>query len=371
MTNDTKWVGIAPDPDPEEFELDPSWLPIDLGPAWRKEKIRPAAEVFKRDDGVALLLPGINYLFGDSGDGKSMVALIATVLELRSGYPVIWITYEDANEDLVVERLQMLGATEAEVDLFSFITPQVGMTNGAECIGDLAVEIGARLLVLDSVGEAMAAGGVNEDRDNEVGPWFRATLRVIHQRVPTLAILPIDHSTKAKDNPLFPSGSKRKRAAPTGRSYLLNVGGQGFGIGVVGYVQFVVAKDRGGTFQRGAIAADIMLDATTLPYRWNITAPRDGDTYAPKVKRRNAAERVTDVLAGSKVGLGLEEVYRIVNDASHRRPEETAIAPKTIKNTLTNLSKRPGISVSGGAKGADGTFVPSTWLLTSPDRDTP
>ena len=69
------------------------------------EKTRPSAHVFARSDGLALLPPGINYLFGDSGDGKSFVALVATILELRAGHPVIWVTLRDANEDLLVDHL--------------------------------------------------------------------------------------------------------------------------------------------------------------------------------------------------------------------------------------------------------------------------
>jgi hypothetical protein len=346
-----------------------SFDPIDLGPAWRGERVRPVAEVFKRDDGVALLLPGINYLFGDSGDGKSMVALIAALTEVRQGHPAIWVTYEDANEDLIVDRLKLLGATAIEASLVNFITPQSGMSDGADRIAGLALSTDARLLVLDSVGEAMALGGVNEDRDNEVGPWFRQTLRLIHDRLPSLTILPIDHSTKSKDNPLFPSGSKRKRAAPTGRMFLLNVGSSGFAKGAIGYVQLVVAKDRGGSFQRGAIAADVMLDATTTPYQWRVSAPRDGDTYAPKVRRRNAADRVLEVVLGASVGLNAGEVLRIVNGPNMRRSDERDLVAKTVKNALTKLADRPGVVRQEAHKDHTGKYVPTTWFVTGPDRD--
>lgn len=344
-----------------------SFGPVDLGPAWRGEKVAPIAEVFPRDDGVALLPPGINYLFGDSGDGKSFVALIAALEELRAGRAVVWVTYEDPNEDLITARLRLLGASDADVDRLLFVAPQAGLDIGAQVIADTATFSGARLLVLDSVGEAMAVGGVNEDRDNEVGPWFRQTLRLVHDRAPHVAILPIDHSTKAKDNPLFPSGSKRKRAAPTGRMYLLNVGSNGFGRGVVGYVQLVVAKDRGGDFQRGAIAAEIRLDATDVPYAWTIGAPRDGDSYATKTKRRNSDDRVLAALTGSSVPLTVSEVFRIVN--AERQPGESEVTVKTVQNALSKLAKRPGVVVTGGK--TDDIFTPAKWSLSVPDGSTP
>lgn len=353
----------------EDLEDLSSFDPIDLGPAWRGEKIRPAAEVFQRSDGLALLPPGINYLFGDSGDGKSLVALLAVAAEIRLGHPAVWVTYEDANEELLVDRARMLGVTEREKDLIKFITPDLGLTHGAAKLADLAVQLGARLFVLDSVGEAMAVGGQNEDADVDVGPWFRQTARLIHNQVPSLAILPIDHSTKAKDNALFPSGSKRKRAVVTGRSYLLNVS-KSLGIGMVGYVQLVVAKDRGGTFARGDIAAEIMLDATVSPYEWSITPARDGNTtFQPKVKRRNAQDRVLEVLARSTVPLTTAEVHRIANAPDGRREGEGELSAKTVKNALTEASKKTGVQMTEVEQDGSGQFFPAKWVATGPDQD--
>jgi AAA domain len=326
------------DEDQDDIEDLASFEPIDLGPAWRGDKPRPAAEVFRRDDGLALLLPGVNYLFGDSGDGKSFVALIAALEEIRTGHPVIWISYEDANEDLIVDRLKLLGATEDEATMLRFSVPQVGLTAGTRRIIELAEEIEARLVVLDSVGEAMAVGGVDEDRDKEVGPWMRQTMRLIHNLNPTLSILPIDHSTKSKDNPLFPSGSKRKRAAVTGRMFLLNVRSP-FAIDTVGYVQLVVAKDRGGRFKRADIAAEIMLDATDNPYRWTVTAPRDGDSYSPKIRRRTAADRVLEVLGEASVPMTAEQCARIANAPDRTQPGEARLAVGTVGNALAKLGK--------------------------------
>lgn len=365
--------------DDHQDELDDvaSFNPIDLIPAWRKEKKRPPAEVFKRDDGVALLPPALNYLFGDSGDGKSFVALIAALEEIRAGHPPIWLTYEDANEDLIIDRLRLLGATEDEVAMLSFITPQATLSVGTQRIADLAAVRKARLVVLDSVGEAMAVGGVNEDKDNEVGPWFRQTLRKLHDLNPALAILPIDHSTKSKDNPLFPSGSKRKRSAPTGRAYLLNVRAP-FAVGAVGFVQLVVAKDRGGLFKRGDIAAEIMLDATVTPYDWAVRAPREGDSYAPKVRRRNATERVLEVLGEAGVPMTAEQCARIVNGPANTQPGEGRVSISTVQNVLTTLSKASGVARTEGVR-ADGRRPLALWFLVDrfpqviptrdPDRD--
>jgi hypothetical protein len=349
--------------------LDPSWQPIDLGPAWRGEKPKQADTVLRRDDGVALLAPGINYLHGDSGDGKGFVGLIGAVQEIRAGNTVIWVSYEDTNEDLIVERLKQLGVTDEQRHQFIFIAPQTQLVEGAEHLAELAATTQATLLVLDSVGEAMSVEGVDEDKDRDVGPWFRHTIRLIHDRLPDLTILPIDHTTKSRDNVLYPSGSKRKRAIVTGRSYLLNARSP-FAIGQIGYVQLICAKDRTGMFKRGAVAAEIKLDATDQPYRFEVRAGRDGDTAIAHIGRRNALERVREVLGEAAVDLTGEEITRIANGPDRIRPGETDLSIKTVKNALAKMSEdpeiqqlvRPGVrpeSVPGRS--------PVTWIMKRPE----
>jgi hypothetical protein len=276
----------------------------------------------------------------------------------------VWVTYEDANEELIVTRLGQLGATWEEVQRLRFFNATDALTSGIEQLAAIALVTGARLLVLDSVGEAMAVGGIDEDRDKDVGPWFRNTLRRIHEACPALAIWPIDHATKAKDNPLFPSGSKRKRAAVTGRAYLLNVRSP-FGIGAVGYVQLVVAKDRGGRFKRGDIAAEIMLDATTEPYTWTVTAPHTGDSYSPKVPPPTAVERVLEVLGEAAVPLTAEAVARVANGPDRRREGEADLAIKTVRNALGTLSEVQRTE----EKRVEGRKPVALWHLASPERD--
>jgi hypothetical protein len=348
---------------PHDDEL-PVWEPVDLGPAWRGEKVWPAASVFQRDDDLALLLPGVNYNHGDSGDGKSLLATVVTLTELRAERAVVWVSYEDPNEELIVGRLRQLGATWAEVERLHFFAATDPLTTGVDHLALLLDATEARLLVLDSVGEAMAVGGVNEDRDSEVGPWFRQTLRRVAELCPAVAVWPIDHATKAKDNPLYPSGSKRKRAAATGRAFMLNVR-QPFSVGAVGYVQLVVAKDRSGRFKRGDIAAEVMLDATEEPYRWTVKAPRTGDSYSPKVRRRAAAERVLEVLGETVVDLTAEAIARIANGPDRLQPGEGPLSIKVVKNALAAMSEVEKTIVPN----VDGRRQPVLWRLHLPDRD--
>ena len=96
--------------------------------------------------------------------------------------------------------------------------------------------------------------------------------------------------TKAKDNPLFPSGSKRKRAAITGASYLLEA--------VVsltreagGRLRLTCAKDRHGNHRRKDVVAvldfRVYPDGGTSVKVW--TAPPKEQEPTPDARVRDAA----------------------------------------------------------------------------------
>jgi KaiC/GvpD/RAD55 family RecA-like ATPase len=237
-------------PTVEAQQLDKSWQRVDLGPALHGETVAVTPDLFRRDDSVRLFYRGrVNGVHGDSGDGKSMVIAAAAAQELDVGHPVTWIDFED-NEHVIIERLRMFGVTDEVIDeRLHYHRPSAPFDDDAvTAIACEAVEHGVTLVVIDSLGEAFGLEGIDEDRDVQVGPWLRRVARVLADAGPGVAL--IDHSTKAKDNPLFPSGSKRKRAAITGASYLITApnpltredGGK---------VALTCAKDRHGHHKRG------------------------------------------------------------------------------------------------------------------------
>lgn len=333
-----------------------AWQPVDLLPAWRGERVEPEAVTLERADGVRLFPAGVNYLFGDSGDGKSWIVLFATVQLLRAGRHVLWITYEDPSELEMVKRLRLLGVTEADLERLSLIVASEAMTSGVGALGRLVRRHQTALVVLDSVGEALAVDGVDEDRDAEFGPWARGTVRLLldvaasttwdeAEDTPAnaaLAVVPIDHSTKAKDNPFYPSGTKRKRAMVTGTMFMLNVR-EAFAAGRVGRVQLITAKDRTGRFRRGEIAAEVMLDATSDPYTVAIDPPPAGGEMATATKRRKAEDRIMVVLDGSNAEMSVEDIHRLVNHADSKFDGEGDLSLGAVKNAMTKLAKRPNV----------------------------
>jgi AAA domain len=320
----------------DDATLDESWLPVDLAPALAGELVRPEPRILRRDDGVGLLYLGrVNGFHCDSGVGKSFAALIAAELEMEAGCHVIWIDLEDPDPMTVIGRLRDDLQVTAEViqERFHYYGPTepFGEPPLAEIERAIA-EHHPTLLVIDSTGEAFGLAGLDENKDVEVGPWMRHVARRLADAGP--AVLLLDHSTKANDNPLHPSGSKRKRAAITGSSYLLEARRpltreQG------GMLTLRTAKDRHGAHQTGQVAAD--LDFTVYPdggLSVHVWSP-DETADTPDLKVHLAAKSA--VTAAEKAGRPLsknmlEQLMDIKCRASLKRAGiEQAVAEHALK----------------------------------------
>jgi AAA domain len=250
--------------DDTEEETSTSWSEVDLAAALRGDKVRPKPTILRRSDGRYLFYEGqVNYLHGTDSVGKSFVALFGSIDVLNEGGHVVWLDWEDPDEVTLVGRLLDLGVNpDVVLERFHYLNPKSEATPTAiAAVCDIVRRHQARLVVVDSIGEAFGIDGVNEDKDNEVGPWMRRVLRPL--AATGAGVLPIDHGIKSGDNPLFASGSKRKRAAVTGSHFLVEAPrplSQEYG---GGQIRLITAKDRHGNFTRGKPAA--LIDITIYP----------------------------------------------------------------------------------------------------------
>jgi hypothetical protein len=278
-----------------------SWAPVDLCPVVSGEVVPLAPTILVCEDGCGLFYPGrVNGVHGDSGIGKSWLADLATAQEIGAGRHVIVIDLED-DAHTMVSRLRDLGvAPERIVEFLHYHRPTEPFdVTAVDTIEAEAREFVVTLIVIDSVGEAFGLEGINEDKDAEVGPWLR---RVARRLADTGAcVLLVDHGTKAADNPLHPSGSKRKRAVITGASYLVEAprpltredGGR---------LRLLTAKDRHGHRRRGAEACSVEFtkypDGGMTVHIWPPSlATRNEDTPDGKllVVARSAVRAARDV----------------------------------------------------------------------------
>ncbi len=248
-----------PDVDQDDRD-DGSWDPVDLGPAIRGDKAVPEPNLLTMSSGEGLFYRGrVNGIHGDSGTGKSMICCYAATQVLEAGGSVLWIDYEDVNEASLVERLQMMGAEDETIEAqLVYLAPQAPARSKALLTLSWLVEDHAfDLMVVDSVGEAFGVEGIDEDRDRPVAEWMRQVPRFLAES--GAAVVVVDHSTKSKDNALFPSGSKRKRAAISGASYFAHAN-LPMTRELGGLVSLKCAKDRHGHYQRGKDIAQFRLE---------------------------------------------------------------------------------------------------------------
>lgn len=243
-------------------DLVESWEAVDLRLILEGRHAQPVPTVLvTRDNAAAYFYPGkVNGLHGDSGIGKSWLAYAAAAQELEADHDVLILDYE-ATASEVVDRLRKLGASaDAIIEHLTYIQPNAPTSPVALALVLEHITPTTTLALIDSIGEAFGLDGIDENSDAEVGPWLRRVARTLAAAGP--AVVLIDHATKAADNPLHPSGSKRKRAAITGASYLVTAKVTPTRDSA-GTLTLTCAKDRHGTYARGAVVASV--DITPYP----------------------------------------------------------------------------------------------------------
>lgn len=254
---ETRTTLAAPVPQPsgegQDDGYEPEWGLVDLTNWVDGSHTAPTPDVLRLPNGVGMLYRAqLNWIHGDSGSGKTWLALAAAAELLRAGEHVAWLHWEDPTPATIVGRLQALGISRTMIlEQFHYWDPAgAGLQRQIQAVVDAIADINPAMAFIDSAGEALNADALNEDRDNEVGPWITQGARRIVDA--GYGVTVIDHATKAKDNPLFPSGSKRKRAAVTGIG-LMVTSTQPPTVDSDGVIDVRCAKDRHGAWRQGDV----------------------------------------------------------------------------------------------------------------------
>ena len=308
------------DPGTEEEGERSSFDRIDLEPVVAGNYTQPTPDLLERSDGQALFYRGqVNGLHGDSGTGKGWVLCFAIAQLIRQGEKVMLVDLEDVPGSIVA-RLRLLGLSDAQIVAgLDYRRPTTEFTRAA--VAQLVADVttgGHALVIIDSLGEAFALNGINEDKDAEVGPWLRAVARPLGDT--GAAVVLVDHSTKAADNPLHPSGSKRKRAAIGGASYLLDAV-RPLAKGRGGRLRLTCAKDRHGTYARKEVAAHLVVA------EHDGTGPLDVRLYAPDPTPGGDGPEVEVLVLAQRM-------IRTVKDS------ETPMSKKTLEVTTSGRTDR-------------------------------
>lgn len=324
-----------------------TWDFVDLGPALdgHREPIQPT--LLRRSDDRCLLYPGrINGVHADSGAGKGWIAAVACVEHLHAGGHAVWCDFEDPNEDLIIERLCALGI-EREVlrERFHYVNPSepAGVLTADRMVARLD-GFGSCLVVIDSTGESLGLQGLDEDRDVDVDAWKRLIPHPFERAGHTLVL--IDHSTKARDNPLHPSGSKRKRALISGASWNVEEITP-FDRTHPGKLRLICAKDRQGNYRRKEVGAWVHVDPTGDRLTIALEAPADSDSRPDANAETISLLRrvVAAVRAAGAEGLGSAELRTNV------RLKAKGVRNQAIDDCANYAAQIGAITITGGKPG--------------------
>ena len=286
----------------------PTVTPADTGSDW--ERLDAAAIATQILDGTlkpetpdignipnapALMYRGrVNQIFGESGGGKTWIALHLIAETLRNNEHVLLVDYEDSLLG-TTSRLLALGITIPQLARLDYRNPDTSIGHAA---GHLDHTHDYALIVVDSTGESLAAGGV-DDVDSEIARWF-ALVRQTLNLPGNPAILLIDHIAKSREaNPLYAIGSQRKRAAVTGAAYRVDTVVP-FAQGRNGIVKLTVAKDRLGTRPRAAVACEAHITSELGQVRIDLQlseaaqAAAEGKPFRPTVLMERVSIYIED-----------------------------------------------------------------------------
>lgn len=249
-----------------------TWLPVDLGPYLDGTVVAPEPSVLVREDGKALFYMGrLHWTHGESESGKSWVAQIAAMQQIKAGHRVLYIDHESDPTE-VIGRFLSLGCTPEEIgQLLAYVRPDSSaMAEGNIEAWAALLEVSYALAIIDGITDALGLDMASSKDTDEVAAWIRRVPRHIARKTGA-AVVGIDHVAKDPDRGRFAIGSQAKMAGIDGAAFVVEPCSP-LGKGLVGEIVLRVAKDRPGSLRalgglyrqsdRTQEIARITLDAT-------------------------------------------------------------------------------------------------------------
>lgn len=307
-----------------------TWHPVDLSDALSGgPDLRPVPTILTRDDGAGLFYAGmVNGVHGESGSGKTWLALVACAQQLANGRHVVYIDHE-GDPFSIVGRLLDLGAdADTIATRFHYFQPDTPFLESREPFLQAVHDWHSVLVVIDSTGEGLALDGAKPNADEEVAQWFRDMPRAIanvQHSDGRPAVVLIDHSPKANGGELWPIGSQRKRAAITGAQHYVQTLGA-FSRERAGAAKVVCAKDRHGRYPMGEKVATL-----------NVTPGDDGLSIT--LRAPDATERTPD---GTWRPTGyMEKISRLLEARGE------PLSTRQIRDTITGKNEHIAQALQG------------------------
>jgi hypothetical protein len=263
-----------------------------------------APAILRRSDGKALLYErSANLLCGLHGSGKTWLALQALV-EVAEGSCPAWMFDYESGPEVTARRLAALRLSSEDAERIHYHVLNGPLTE--EDRSKLGREVEKEfpyLIVIDSVAEAIAAQGLDENSASDTARWFSEIVRPLTRK--GCAVLLLDHVAKDREGRgSWARGSGHKLAMIDGAAYGIEVK-EPWHRGGPGSAELVILKDRNGHVGgHGSIAANMRVNVLEGGQRVIITLnPSSVDNTAPPrgagKNKRLSPHDVVDRLADS------------------------------------------------------------------------
>jgi hypothetical protein len=240
-----------------ELPPDPACEPppfVDLGPFIEGTCGPEKPSVASIGDTCLFYAGRVNEIHGEPGVGKSNVFYGAMKPTLEAGGSVLFIDPEDTPQGFTTRAL-LFGINPADIEarVFYLHNPEPEHISAAQ---KWALVHHPDLVILDGLAESMAGVGVNEDKAQEILPFFKSWLRPFAEA--GAAVVVADHVTKSTDGRgRFARGSGAKLGRYDGVSYSVELG-KAYAPDVEGFLRLRVAKDRnGGVGPVGTVVSEL------------------------------------------------------------------------------------------------------------------
>jgi KaiC/GvpD/RAD55 family RecA-like ATPase len=223
----------------------------DLVALWDSAADRPLPTLGEREDGQNLLYAGkIHWLAGEPGGGKTWVALLWALEQVRAGKSVLYLDME-SDPVTITSRLRTLGIEQEQLSLVKYLRVRwepVALPSAVEQVCSRVVNHEPSLVVMDGLAQALAQLGRDENSNSDVSAFTNAVLRPIADAGP--AVVVVDHMAKPQQGDRggqtrYARGASAKLADATGVAYLLETI-TSFSRTKDGLAKLRVGKDRNG-----------------------------------------------------------------------------------------------------------------------------
>lgn len=322
----------------DEVEQEESlWPQVRMSDVYHDETVDVPTVGMEMPHGGHMLYAGKEHsIAGETESGKSWIAVMHCLAEMRKGHNVIYVHFEESSHVPTLLRFKLLGMTEAEADFLTFVAPR-GPYRPRDMESLQALR--PSLVVLDGINEAYSLFGAEIASAEDTAAMRRKITKPFTEV--GAATLGLDHVAKNATTGRYAFGSVHKANSLDGASFLLR-NDEPMGRGRNGSSRLLVAKDRPGHLRQHGMAYD-------------------GSTLLATIHVQSSEEAFSAYWAGPTPLDGLREdvVLGVKAFLFERGPSKLAAIRKGVTGSYERIGEAVKTLVAEGlvSRSYDGTYT--------------